>query len=61
MIKVHAFTWDILKYMEENMSNDNIVVENLKLSLIRCVFILLNYIFAIGEYIVKLLLRYMHQ
>lgn len=29
------------------MNNDNIVIENSKLSLIRCVFILLNYIFAI--------------
>ena len=61
MLKVHAFIWSILRYMGENVNNDNIVVENLKLSLIRCVFILLNYIFAIGEYIVKLLLRYMHQ
>ena len=48
MLKVHAFIWSILRYMGENVNNDNIVVENLKLSLIRCVFILLNYIFAIG-------------
>ena len=30
------------------MNTNNIVIENSKLSLIRCVFILLNYIFAIG-------------